>query len=78
MKEFNCKKNEFFEGELLKIFAHGVEEGELKAESLGLVNGMLTYQKGLALRKMTQYSFNANEDFEKFISTIFKLIEIQK
>ena len=78
MKEFNCNKNEFFEGELLKIFAHGVEEGELKAESLGLVNGMLTYQKGLALRKMTQNSFNANEDFEKFISTIFKLIEIQK
>ena len=45
---------------------------------IGLVKGMLTYQKGLALRKMTQNSFNANEDFEKFINTIFKLIEIKK
>jgi len=77
MKEFNCTKNEFFAGELLKIFAHGVEIGELKAESLGLVNGILTYQKGLALRKMTQNSFDANEDFEKFMDTIFKLIEIK-
>lgn len=77
MKEFNCTKNEFFAGELLKIFAHGVEKGELKAEALGLVNGILTYQKGLALRKMTQNNFDEKEDFERFINTIFKLIEVK-
>lgn len=75
MKEFNCNKNEFFSGELLKIFAHGVEVGELKPESLCLVEGIMTYQKGLALRKMTQNHFDANENFEKFMDTIFKLIE---
>lgn len=77
MKDFNCTKNEFFIGELLKIFAAGVEKGELKAEALGLVNGIITYQKGLALRKMTQNHFDAIEDFEKFMDTIFKLIEIK-
>ncbi len=78
MKEFNCNKNEFFRGELIKIFAQGIESGELKEESLDLADGILTYQKGLTIRKMSQANYDAREDFEKFINTIFKLIEVHK
>jgi len=78
MKEFNCNKNEFFRGELVKIFAQGIASGELKEESLDLADGILTYQKGLTVRKMSQANFDAREDFEKFINTIFKLLEVKK
>jgi AcrR family transcriptional regulator len=78
MKEFNCNKNEFFRVELEKIFAEGIESGELKEESLDLADGILTYQKGLTIRKMSQANHDAKEDFEKFINTIFKLIEVKK
>ncbi len=78
MKEFNCNKNEFFRAELVKIFAEGIQSGELKEESLDLADGILTYQKGLTIRKMSQANFDAREDFEKFINTIFKLIEVKK
>ncbi len=77
MQEFNCDKNEFFRGELVKIFAEGIGKGELKEESLDLADGILTYQKGLALRKMSQSNFDVRADFEKFIDTIFKLIEVK-
>ncbi len=78
MKEFNCNKNEFFRGELVKIFAQGIASGELREESLELADGILTYQKGLTIRKMSQANFDAREDFEKFINTIFKLLEVKK
>ena len=78
MQEFNCDKNEFFRGELVKIFAEGIGKGELREESLDLADGILTYQKGLALRKMSQNNFDVRADFDKFIDTIFKLIEIKK
>lgn len=78
MKEFNCNKNEFFKAKLLKIFENGVNSGELKIEALSLVDGILTYQKGLALRKMSQNNFNTKENFRQFIDTLFTLIKIEK
>jgi len=77
MQEFNCDKNEFFRGELVKIFAEGIGKGELKEEAIDLADGILTYQKGLALRKMSQNNFDVRADFDKFIDTIFKLIEVK-
>jgi len=78
MQEFNCDKNEFFRGELVKIFAEGIAKGELKEEAMDLADGILTYQKGLALRKMSQINFDVRADFEKFIDTVFKLLEVKK
>lgn len=77
MKQFNCDKNEFFKGELIKIFEDGITKGELREDSIDLADGILTYQKGLALRRMSQANFNPREDFEKFINVIFKLIEVK-
>ena len=78
MKEFNCDKNEFFRGELIKIFAEGIGKGELREEAIDLADGILTYQKGMTMRKMTQAHYDERADFEKFIDTIFKLIEVKK
>ena len=51
---------------------------ELKNESLALVDGILTYQKGLALRKMSQNNFDTKQNFKQFTDTLFKLIRIEK
>ncbi len=78
MKEFNCHKDEFFRGEMVKILAEGIAKGELKEEALELVDGIMTYQSGMALRKMSQINYDAKKDFEGFFNTIFKLLEIKK
>ena len=78
MKEFNCDKNEYFRGELIKIFAEGIARGELKEEAMELADGILTYQKGMTIRKMSQANYDAKADFKKFMDTVFKLIEVNK
>lgn len=75
MKEFNCHKDEFFRGEMVKILTDGIAKGELKEEALSLVDGIMTYQSGMALRKMSQINYDAKKDFEMFFNTIFKLLE---
>ncbi|MGB0989731.1 MAG: TetR/AcrR family transcriptional regulator [Halarcobacter sp.] len=78
MKEFNCEKNEYFGGELIKILEESINNGEIKEEALNLSDGILTYHKGLALRKMSQANFDVRADYERFIGTILQLIEIKK
>ncbi len=78
MKQFNCNKNEFFRDELRKIFSEGIAKGELRENSIDLSDGILTYQKGLALRKMSQNNFDCKADFEMFMNTIFNLIKVEK
>lgn len=77
MKKFNCDKNEYFGGELIKILEESVNKGELKKEAIELADGILTYQKGMALRKMSQVNYSPREDFNKFMSTLFRLVEIK-
>ena len=77
MKEFNCSKDEYFRGELVKILAEGIAKGELKEDALDLVDGILTYQSGVALRKMSQANYDPKEDFNKFVKTILKLLEVE-
>lgn len=78
MKEFNCEKNEYFAGELIKILQDSINKGDIKREAINLSDGILTYHKGLAIRKMSQANFDAREDYEKFIKTVLKLIEVEK
>lgn len=78
MKEFNRNKNDFFKNELIKILEQGVQKDQLKKEAIDLAEGILTYQKGLALRKMSQADFDTKVNFQKFIDTIFKLLEIKQ
>ena len=78
MKEFNCDKNDVFKNKLEKILNDAVQNGELKPEILNLVDGILTYHKGLAIRKMTQSDFDERLDFESFINTILDLNKVSK
>jgi AcrR family transcriptional regulator len=78
MKEFNCSNNDFFKEQMEKIIQNGIDNGELIPESLSLSNGLLTYEKGLALLKMSENNYDVQSDFDQFINAIFKLIEIKK
>lgn len=78
MKEFNCASNDFFKEQMEKIIQDGIDNGELIPESLSLSNGLLTYEKGLALLKMSENDYDVQADFDQFINAIFKLIEVKK
>lgn len=77
MKEFNCSTNDFFKEQLRVFIKDGIQKGELKQEALDLSDGLLTYEKGLALLKMSQNDYDVEADFNQFINAIFNLIEIK-
>lgn len=77
MNKFNKSIDEFFLLELEKVIKDGISKGELKEESMSLVRGLLTYEKGLALLKMTQNDYDTSSNYEEFMNTIFNLIEIK-
>lgn len=77
MKEFNGEKNEQFRLELIKIISQGVRQGQLKKEALDFADGIITFQKGMALRKMSQVNYDAKSDYIKFMDALFSLIEIK-
>ncbi|MGM0518129.1 MAG: TetR/AcrR family transcriptional regulator [Campylobacterota bacterium] len=78
MKDFNCDANGFFKNELKKVILEGVNNGELIPEALELSDGLLVFEKGLVLLKMSENDYDVYEEFNKFINTIFKLIEVKK
>ena len=77
MKEFNCSTNDFFKEQLRVFIKDGIQKGELKQEALDLSDGLLTYEKGLALLKMSQNDYDVEADLNQFINAIFNLIEIK-
>lgn len=78
MKEFNCASSDFFKEQLKKVMKDGVDKGELIPESIDLSDGLLIFEKGLALLKMSENNYDAKVDFDNFINIIFKLIEVKK
>lgn len=78
MKDFNCSTNEFFIGLLRSYIQEGIDNNELVPQSLDLTEGLLIFEKGLALRKLTENDYDTKTDFDKFINTLFKLIEVKK
>ena len=77
MKSFNSKCNIFFNNQLRKFIQEGIDKNELIPQSINLVDGLLIFEKGVALMKMTQDDFDAKESCETFINSIFDLIEIK-
>ena len=78
MKEFNSKCNIFFNNQLRKFIKDGIDKNELIPQSINLVDGLLTFEKGVALMKMTQDDFDARSSCELYINTLFDLIEVKK
>jgi len=78
MRQFNCSCHDFFKQKLNEFIHEGVDKNELIPEAKELADGLLIFEKGLVLLKMTQDGYDPNEDFKKFINTIFSLIEVKK
>lgn len=78
MSNFNCDTNNFFQLKLKEVLQEGVDRGELIEESLDLAQGLLIFQKGLGLFKMSQKDFDTKKEFQKFINKIFEFIEVKK
>lgn len=78
MKKFNNSCHTFFNEQLRKIIKEGIEKNELIPQSMNLIDGLMIFEKGVALVKMTQDGFDSVEACNMFINAIFDLIEVKK
>lgn len=78
MCEFNTSCDEFFDFQLRKIIQEAIDKKELIPESINFIEGLLVFEKGLALSKMSEKNFNAKSVGESFINNLWKLIEVKK
>ncbi|RXJ60596.1 TetR family transcriptional regulator [Candidatus Marinarcus aquaticus] len=77
MKDFNSKCREFFTQQLKFLIDEGIHKGELIPQSASMVNGLICFEKGVALSKMIQKDFDAKSVCTTFIDTLFNLIEVK-
>ena len=77
MKNFNNSCHIFFNEQLRKIIKEGIDKNELIPQSMNLIDGLLIFEKGVALIKMTQDDFDSIESCKLFINSIFDLIEVK-
>ena len=77
MCEFNKSCNQFFDIQIKKIIQEGINNNELIPEALSLTEGLLIFEKGLALLKMTEKNFDTKMSCELFINSLFNLIEVK-
>lgn len=78
MKCFNSKCDVFFKTQIEIIIQHGINNKELIPQAIEFSEGLLIYEKGLALLKMTRDNLDIKISCEKFINNLFDLIEIKK
>ena len=78
MKNFNNSCHIFFNEQLRKIIKEGIDKNELIPQSMNLIDGLLIFEKGVALIKMTQEDFDSFASCKLFINSIFDLIEVKK
>jgi len=77
MKKFNNNCHTFFTEQLRKIIKEGIQKNELNPISINLIDGLFSFEKGIALIKMSQDDFDAKSSCELFINTIFDLVEVK-
>ena len=78
MCNFNEKCNNFFKEQLVVMIEEGISNGELQELARSFIDGMLIFEKGVVLMKMTQLNFNAKKSCEDFLGSLFDLIEVKK
>lgn len=78
MDEFNTSCDEFSDNQLRKIIQEAINKNELIPEAINFIEGLLVFEKGLALSKMSEKSFDAKRVGEFFINNLWKLIEVKK
>lgn len=78
MIKFNNSCHTFFNDQLRKVIKEGIDNNELIPQTMNLIDGLLNFEKGTALIKMTQDDFDAKASCELFINTLFELVEVEK
>lgn len=78
MKGFNTSCDVFFKAQVELIIKEGIKNKELIPEAINFTEGLLVYEKGLALIKMTSDECNVQKSCEIFVNNLFDLIEVKK
>ena len=78
MKQFNASCTDFFTQQLGAIINEGIQKGELVEEAKNLIPGLMCFEKGAALMKMSEVDFDAKKTCYDFIDSIFRLIEVKQ
>lgn len=77
MSGFNAECSDFFRSVFLEYLQNGVNKGELKKESIKLVDGLLAVEKGFLILSWTEQR-DIKKELTQFLNTLFDLIEIKK
>lgn len=78
MKEFNKKCSSFFKEQLIEMFKEGIQKKELDTSVMDIVDGLMAFEKGLVVLRMTQKDYDAKKVCESFLDSIFEKIEIKE
>ncbi len=77
MWKFNTTCNQFLDFQLRKVIQEGIDNKELIPQSMNFVEGLLIFEKGLGLLKMTENGFDSKKSCNLFINNLFDLIEVK-
>ena len=78
MYDFNNSCSVFFKTQLEVIIQEGIDKNELLPIANDFVDGLMVFEKGLVLMKMSNKSFDAKKSCKQFIENFFDLIEVKK
>lgn len=78
MKEFNKRKNAIFSKVLFTILKNNAKNDVSDEEINNIIQVILTYKYGLAIRKMTQLDFDAKYDFDEFMKVLFTFLGVDE
>ncbi len=77
MKKYNDTCHIFFKEQLKNIIEEGIKKNELIPQSINFIDGLLVFEKGLVLQKMTQEDFDVTTICKMFINNLFDLLEVK-
>lgn len=77
MKKYNDTCHIFFKVQLKNIIEEGIKKNELIPQSINFIDGLLVFEKGLVLQKMTQEDFDVTTICKMFINNLFDLLEVK-
>ncbi len=78
MKSFNTKCHSFFKDQLEQMIEQGIANNELKSLARNFIEGMMAFEKGVVLMKMSQDNFDAKKTCEIFLGNLFDILEVEK
>ena len=76
MRDFNGECASFFRTIIKSLIEEGIQKGELKKESLKLVEGLLAVEKGFLIISWTEKR-DIQKELTEFLNTLFDLLEVK-